>query len=716
MRWLVAALLVLVLASPALAEEAPPGRVLLFLIDQVDWTDLKHSPSFVEIAGRGSVGLLHTGSAFRSEGYSSIGMGARSKDHRVGEAFGGGEPFEGGTAEEAYVRRGGRPRGRDAVYHLGFWAFARENASGAPAGGLGSALVEAGIPVALLANSDTPTKPWRPAVIVAMDEEGVVERGEVSAQALLEESPEAPFGIQANIDSFLEAAEQLGGSGLLVVDTGDTARVRLYEASLSDSQADFLTRWSVNRAMQVFVALVENMDLERDMAILLVPGPSPKTSATGSGLTPIVILGRGFTSGFLMSPSTRREGVVLATDIAPTILEFYGIKKPKAMTGRPVKSQPRPGAIASLGALEYSILLNHGQRSPLIKAYIFFQIAVLVLATAWLFRPFGHRVLLQTLLLGLTIVPLSFLIISVLELRGLTSYLVGFLLPFGLAGLLRSQIKGPATSFALVALVTVGVLLFDQALGLMLTVDSPLGHSTVGGARFFGLGNEYAGVLLGASVVGFTAMLGNLRAGRRTLWFLGLLLALVVTVIGLPTMGANFGGSLSAAFAASFTVLSLWHPPMGKVFFLFLALAVFLALTLVVAADWLLDVDQRSHVGMAVSRLVIEGPSFAWEVYSRKMSMNLRLLRYTIWSRVLVTSLVAFGISVRVPKGVFGIIANKRPALLVGIKGAIAGSLFAMITNDSGVVAAATTMIFASTTLLSLALEEIGSGIRPDKN
>ena len=40
----------------------------------------------------------------------------------------------------------------------------------------------------------------------------------------------------------------------------------------------------------------------------------------------------------LESPSTRTDGYVLATDIAPTILEHFELKTPKAMTGLPVES------------------------------------------------------------------------------------------------------------------------------------------------------------------------------------------------------------------------------------------------------------------------------------------------------------------------------------------------------------------------------------------
>src|SRR5690606_14544179 len=51
----------------------------------------------------------------------------------------------------------------------------------------------------------------------------------------------------------------------------------------------------------------------------------------------IAIAGPGF-QGMLQSPSTRTDGYLLATDIAPTVLTHFGVTVPGAMTGLPVEA------------------------------------------------------------------------------------------------------------------------------------------------------------------------------------------------------------------------------------------------------------------------------------------------------------------------------------------------------------------------------------------
>ena len=64
---------------------------------------------------------------------------------------------------------------------------------------------------------------------------------------------------------------------------------------------------------------------------------------------PIGIAGRGF-DGDLTSDSTRTDGYVLATDVAPTVLDHFGIAVPREMSGQPISSEGSvdPAAIEAL--------------------------------------------------------------------------------------------------------------------------------------------------------------------------------------------------------------------------------------------------------------------------------------------------------------------------------------------------------------------------------
>src|ERR1700761_1146079 len=66
---------------------------------------------------------------------------------------------------------------------------------------------------------------------------------------------------------------------------------------------------------------------------------------------PIGIAGPGF-DGDLTSDTTRTNGYVTSTDIAPTILEFFGIAVPTQMSGQPIRTEGSvdPAAIETRGA------------------------------------------------------------------------------------------------------------------------------------------------------------------------------------------------------------------------------------------------------------------------------------------------------------------------------------------------------------------------------
>src|SRR3954453_4805331 len=82
---------------------------------------------------------------------------------------------------------------------------------------------------------------------------------------------------------------------------------------------------------------------------LLIGGPPP--SGKSDAPLPIGIAGRGF-DGNLTSDSTRMAGYVLSTDVAPTILDAFGIEVPSQMSGQPIRSEGSvdPAAIESLVA------------------------------------------------------------------------------------------------------------------------------------------------------------------------------------------------------------------------------------------------------------------------------------------------------------------------------------------------------------------------------
>ncbi len=94
----------------------------------------------------------------------------------------------------------------------------------------------------------------------------------------------------------------------------------------------------------------------------------------------IGVAGEGF-DGNLTSDTTRTDGYVLSTDVAPTILERAGVEIPAEMSGQPIRGEGSidVGAIESLG--ERMGVISH-RRGPVIGLSLLAWILALGLAVA----------------------------------------------------------------------------------------------------------------------------------------------------------------------------------------------------------------------------------------------------------------------------------------------------------------------------------------------
>jgi len=99
----------------------------------------------------------------------------------------------------------------------------------------------------------------------------------------------------------------------------------------------------------------------------------------------------------------------------------------------------------------------------------------------------------------------------------------------------------------------------------------------------------------------------------------------------------------------------------------------------------------------------LEGLEPIIEIATRKLQMNLKLLRYTIWSRVFILTLLALVIACFKPIYIIQLLRKDYPQIFRGFFAVVLGSVAALLTNDSGIVAAATMLIYAVGPMLYLA-------------
>src|SRR5262249_43277495 len=162
---------------------------------------------------------------------------------------------------------------------------------------------------------------------------------------------------------------------------------------------------------------------------------------------------------------------------------------------------------------------------------------------------------------------------------------------------------------------------------------APMSYSVMEGARYYGIGNEYAGALVGCV---FAATLS--APLYQFLWkVVAAVLILIGVLVGHPAFGANFGGMAGFATAAvGFGLVSY----QGKLRLLDIAICTIIAglsLAGILLLDTLHGVESQSHFARALA------PGSGWvSIAVRKLSLNLYLVLHSPWSLGLIGSIGSF--------------------------------------------------------------------------
>ena len=119
--------------------------------------------------------------------------------------------------------------------------------------------------------------------------------------------------------------------------------------------------------------------------------------------------------------------------------------------------------------------------------------------------------------------------------------------------------------------------------------------------------------------------------------------------------------------------------------------------------------ELQSHIGRAAHQIISGGWQEALTIIIRKFQVNVKLIKYTIWSRVFIVILLVLATFIYFPVGAMKNLLVRRPVILKGFVGIVTAALVALIVNDSGIVAASTTSIYLIMPFLLLMMEEESS-------
>lgn len=705
---------ILVLALVGSLSADSQKQVLIIDIPRLTFEDLDDTPHLKEFLNHGAVGLMTvpvTDPVTPEKVYLGFNSGTQLKPLPEESLliFNADEHYRQLPAGELYHSLTGYQSGKNAGVHLSLAKIIQLNPGSISqnVGRLGWQLHRNSFRTAAIGNSDADI-PNRGGALLLMDEKGQVDLAALGSETL-KTDPDFPFEMitdEAKILSYWREFKK--EADVIVITLGDLERLEKFGLYLSDQRWSFYRRLVMNRYDRLFEKLQSTIDSESTLTLIFTGVPPQRKAKIGEKIMPTVINGPGIKPGIIYSHSTRKVGVITQYDLPATILKFLGIEKSGRFNGQSLESVP--GDWRQVARLRPELVRNYQIRWPLLTGYAYLLIGSILAGVAGLifkWRSIYFKALTFTYL-SLLLIPAVFLIegalnpLSWLAVIGGTVALISILM----AAAVWAGGKNSFRILSFIALATVILIVVDGLGNGFLEAKSFLGYSMVAGARFYGIGNEYLGFLLGAYTVFLAINFKVLRAQQgKILPAVTWLLALVVSH---PDCGANIGGGSTVILGLGITNLLLLKKRINLREIAGLFMSLIALLTVVGLWDYWISKSSISHFGQLLFLTQEEGFSVIKEMIIRKWEMNRRLINYTPWAKALLGFLILIPLLYYKPSQRIIELLRKYPEQLKGFLGLVFTAIIALVFNDSGIVAAAMMFIFGGVLLLLVLFEERG--------
>jgi hypothetical protein len=411
---------------------------------------------------------------------------------------------------------------------------------------------------------------------------------------------------------------------------------------------------------------------------------APRGSPEVPKLAPFVLVEQEIEGGLLYSPTTRTTGLLTNADVAPTLLALLDLRVPSEMSGRVAEARP--------GRAESAVLL---QRRLWFVEEDGFQVwaVVGVLWTGALVAGAlrGGRRGVSAVVLALAGLPAGALLAAavpvtdVVPVAALTGVIAG-----GMTVIFRRLSGSFAGALAWLALATAGLVILDAAVGGALGRFSTLGYNPASGTRFYGVGNEYAAILASGLTMGLGILAHRRRLPTALLAAVG---GAAVVVLGLPTMGADVGGSLALGLAFGATLGLIRRDGWRGVILWASGGFAFAAALFVISGSLFPEV---SHGSEAMG-------GGLYEILVRKLAISLGYLRSPILLLALITGAAVIYAGWQRARGT---------PLAAGIPGALVAAIASGALNDSGLLATLFALVFPFVGALGTLISKENAGRR----
>ncbi|MCL2818890.1 MAG: hypothetical protein FWD41_04115, partial [Actinomycetia bacterium] len=611
---------------------------------------------------------------------------------------------------------------------------------------LGSAIEDAGGVTAALGNSDlgftsSAARQMRPAAIVVMDTEGTVALGSVSAELLTLDFT-APYGLRTDTDELYEQMRTLAPKlaankpSLLVIDPGD-----LYRAQASRPESSILAaeaNW--NDALGTLDDIyAQASEIFADATIIVAAQAAVSPTLGREGLGPLIITqpsgadreeelvssdanSAGQEGGLLSSDATQRAGLVTNLDLSATIYALLEIPAPLEVIGSPIYSRSTDiDRYEFLRRSNNTALSVDAMRARVINPIIWTTVILLCAGAFVLMWAQTHwrsstikrvRELLEIGILGCLSVPAASWFMFLIDRwpqspNQVVAQLIAAAVVLWIVALIIWRLFGGTTGIIFLGAITSLVIIIDQLLGAPFSFSAIFSYSPIMAFRFYGLGNEGAALLFGASVMAFVLWLEQSAHPKRyTTWVLAIGAFLIMLVCAAPWWGANVGVAIWATVGFAVLFLLINDKKITWQNLLIMGIAIVLILGVFIALDRF-GSGGETHLARAVDSAERGGIAPLIEIVARKAQTNLRVLTASMWGVVFV-AVIGFMLLMRFrpsPELTRTLEANRFFA--DGMTALLVAGIVAFFTEDSGIVLPAIMVLYLGGALLWLMLDRM---------
>lgn len=498
---------------------------------------LRVMPELSRLLQEGVLGAVNARLAGQGgkDSYASIGAGRRSVSGGA-QGYSRWETAEGAGADVLYQRYTGRPSGKEAIFVPAIEGLASTNRAtsyGGRPGSLGDILGRNQVQTNVWGNADIASEAdpakglQRYAPLALMNLEGTVAQGDVS-RSLLRSSPWRAGGVSTDYSAILDQWKKRDNRSVTLIELGDLQR--LYAVNSFYSEESFAAQMQdVLKEMDSFIGNVRREIADKEDLWILSPVVHSDAAKRKLTMAPWIMHRNDGGRGLIYTESTRRDGVAVMWDLTPSVTERLGLAGAAEWTGKAVQIKPHADPLAYLLGEIGRMEAVYRVRLPLLSVFTVYEIGVLLIGLYYaLSRKKEGRPLVRGLLWSIPAAPLLLFALGpglngTLSIHGPKPGVGGLslasaegtalwnaaqiaLLPVVLAAislwLVRRSLWAGCTW---IGLATSAVLMLDGWTGANVMKRSVLGYDPIIGARFYGIGNELMGVLVGAAVLGTMA-------------------------------------------------------------------------------------------------------------------------------------------------------------------------------------------------------------------